>query len=91
MQDDLYARFTCVDCKVNTFEIDEYYMVHDEIWLSAGMRLNGGMLCIGCLEERLGRQLVAADFTSYPINTGFWQARSRRLRSRLTCREAKAA
>ena len=45
-------------------------MVHDAVWQAAGMptdRLQGagrGFLCIGCLEGRLGRKLVARDFTS---------------------------
>jgi hypothetical protein len=38
----------------------EYYFVTDEIWKQAGA--GKGMLCIGCLEERLGRQLRFNDF-----------------------------
>lgn len=48
----------------------EYYMVQDELWVQARKQpVNGkpellvtATLCIGCLEARLGRQLVAADF-----------------------------
>lgn len=44
----------------------EWYMVHDDVWVSAGMERpsesGGGFLCIGCLEERLGRTLTPADF-----------------------------
>jgi hypothetical protein len=28
----------------------------------------GGMLCIECLEKRIGRRLTAADFTDAPVN-----------------------
>lgn len=51
----------CEDCGVNTFDIDEYYMVKDEIWFSVCDDVYG-MLCIGCLEERLGRRLTPTDF-----------------------------
>jgi hypothetical protein len=55
---------------VPTDTTPEYYMVHDELWVQARKQpVNGkpellvtATLCIGCLEARLGRQLVAADF-----------------------------
>jgi hypothetical protein len=40
-------------------------MVTDQVWSSVADR---GMLCIGCLEQRLGRMLHARDFTDAPIN-----------------------
>ena len=49
--------------------INEYYSVHDAIWDAAGMQRDDGMLCVGCLEARLGRQLTHADFDDAPINT----------------------
>ena len=56
----------CVDCNMDTFPNDartsEWYMVHDSVWLAAGMPKRepmtespGDFLCIGCLEARLGR------------------------------------
>ncbi len=77
------ALFKCVDCGVNTNDINEYYMVHDHIWHSVDMASDGGMLCIGCLEERLGRQINAADFTDMPVNYVDFFDRSERLLSRL--------
>jgi hypothetical protein len=77
-----FAAFVCVDCSTNTSEIQEYYMVHDELWHSVGMEPDGGMLCIGCLEKRLGRQLEAKDFTYAPVNHGAFQ-RSERMMNRL--------
>lgn len=61
------AKFICIDCHRNTMVLGEYYMVHETVWKKAhpGMK---GMLCVSCLEKRLQRQLVAADFTHYPIN-----------------------
>jgi len=32
------------------------------------METMGGALCIGCLEERLGRHLTADDFMDVPLN-----------------------
>lgn len=76
--------FACWDCNVNTMEIDEYYMVNDDLWEVATEDFGGhGMLCIGCLEARLGGQLVASDFPDYPINRGVFPY-STRLLSRLT-------
>ena len=52
----------CLDCKRDTHEIGHYYMVSDELWAAAGGA--DGMLCLDCLEGRLGRRLVTADFTA---------------------------
>ena len=75
----------CNDCDVDTFEIEEYYMVWDSVWVEmskdieltsdvevGGIRLkepyqdfpDERMLCIGCLEKRLGRKLAPDDFPS---------------------------
>jgi len=79
-----YTAFNCWDCNVNTLSIDEYYMVDDALWEVATEDFGGdGMLCIGCLEARLGGQLVASDFPDLPINRGVF-GYSTRLQSRLT-------
>ena len=72
------ARLYCVDCEADT--IDENYMVHDGVWPIAK---DGGMLCVGCLEQRIGRELTARDFRDCPLNTD-GPHKSRRLRARLT-------
>ena len=56
----------CADCGVDTIERGEFYMVVDSVWEHA----SGGqeMLCIGCLEQRIGRILTADDFTDVPVN-----------------------
>jgi hypothetical protein len=56
-------------------------MVQDSIWEQYGVDLD--MLCIGCLEDRIGRQLKKTDFTKFPINTDLAWRRSERLRNRL--------
>lgn len=75
--------FNCKDCGINTNDIDEYYMVLDSIWLESGMDKDGGMLCLECLEIRIGRRLIGADFKDgLPINEGFFP-RSERMLDRL--------
>ncbi len=66
-------------------------MVHDHVWHAAGMADADGFLCIGCLEARLGRTLIAADFRSDmfmnstdPAWAGYsWWHRTPRLAARL--------
>lgn len=65
-------------------------MVDDGLWEVATEDFGGhGMLCIGCLEARLGGKLVASDFPDYPINRGFFPY-SARLLNRLTNSEDAA-
>ena len=72
----------CLDCGVDTDAIDEYYMLHNDLWIQANPN-DSGQLCIGCVEGRLGRTLTAADFTDTPINTRNTR-RSERLADRLS-------
>ena len=74
----------CADCGVGTDTIREYYMVHDRIWEQAWAgRRKPQILCIGCLEARLGRRLTRIDFTNVPINDPGQALMSARLRERL--------
>lgn len=60
-------------------------MVHDGVWDAATEDFGGdGMLCIGCLEARLGGKLTADDFTDAPINSGYIFHQSARLQERLS-------
>lgn len=43
-------------------------MSTDAIWARAGMRPHSGMLCIGCLEDRLGHKLKSSNFKECPLN-----------------------
>lgn len=82
--EEIKAGFICLDCNVHTDEIGEYYMIDFDLWNQVHPA-NKGMLCIGCVEERLGRQLHAADFIDALVNEvgGMFQ-QSDRLISRLT-------
>jgi hypothetical protein len=47
----------------------EVYTVRETVWARAGMTPWGGCLCIGCLEERIGRRLKPKDFDrDHPFN-----------------------
>lgn len=80
-------RFFCKSCGIDTSTknkgIAEYYMVEDDVWESAGMTIDGGMLCIGCIEDRLGRKLTPSDFTDCLLNTEGIFPKSDRLKERL--------
>jgi hypothetical protein len=73
----------CVLCGVDTDAIGEFYMVDDELWEKYGVH-HHGQLCIGCLEERLGRKLTPADFTDATLNSDPSEPRSQRLTDRLS-------
>lgn len=77
-------RFLCMDCKTDTGKAGEHYMLKDSVWLAV-VKDNKGMLCIGCIERRLGRQLSALDFNDSYINKpgGFAPFMSMRLLARL--------
>ena len=60
----------------------EHYFIHTPLWLSVMPSLNG-MLCVGCLETRLGRRLLPDDFPPVTINDPRFEAKSLRLLSRL--------
>jgi hypothetical protein len=58
----------CRDCGVDVFDPNEYYMLLDSVWAQTGVEFLGGMLCVGCVEARLGRRLEPGDFSAAPIN-----------------------
>jgi hypothetical protein len=67
----------CLGCRADTLALDEYYMVHDDLWFQASPT-GAGHLCIGCLEARIGRRLTPGDFTSPSLDGRY----SDRLRDR---------
>ena len=82
--------FICLDCGCDTYNW-EYYSVHKELWrlafkkeLEKGIDRTCGMLCIGCLEKRIGKKLTKEDFRDCPLNRGEdWHTKSSRLQDRL--------
>jgi coenzyme F420-reducing hydrogenase beta subunit len=78
-------RGLCADCGVCTYCAGEYYMVRDELWRKYGA--GDGMLCVGCLERRVGRRLEGTDFNFLPLDENH-EFCSRRLLRRLQSRRA---
>jgi len=97
--------FNCMDCdwdvtgplELGADETErtphEYYMLLFPLWEEvAKEEKRGGMLCIGCVEKRLGRKLVKNDFDLGRNKDGgvnnlddtFFGPRSSRLIDRLT-------
>jgi hypothetical protein len=61
------SHWLCLDCSKDTY--DEYYGVHNHLWRRVVDRSQRhGMLCLSCLELRLGRLLRFEDFKNVPSN-----------------------
>ena len=57
----------CKSCGKNThLDPKDYYMLTFELWDKIGC--GDGMLCIGCVEKKLGRKLEARDLLECPLN-----------------------
>jgi hypothetical protein len=56
--------FSCADCGIDMSD-DFGYMLVAPLWLEA-MPGGTGLLCLGCVEHRIGRSLVEADFAITP-------------------------
>jgi hypothetical protein len=70
----------------------EVYTVKPAVWKAARMTYDGGCLCVGCLEGRLGRRLRPHDFLNdngLNLMPGTDRLLSRRMGMSLT--EAEAA
>lgn len=76
-------RFLCLDCNEDTGKLMEFYFVHTDLWLSAAGSKEG-MLCVGCLEERIGRRLTSDDFPDVTINSPRYGQKSQRLINRMS-------
>lgn len=50
----------CKDCGIDVEAAGEYCMLFMPVWMEASA--GADMLCIGCIENRLGRRLTRADF-----------------------------
>lgn len=58
----------CDNCGKDCFkDPKDYYMVNDTVWLSV-MPTKQGILCMDCLETKLGRKLKAEDIPNCPLN-----------------------
>jgi hypothetical protein len=76
------TKWICLGCGENTSKMKEHYFVRSDVWFAAHSS-EAGMLCVGCLEGRLGRVLRPDDFTDAHINNVRRNAMSDRLRNRI--------
>jgi hypothetical protein len=56
----------CFDCGVDTVKTGQWCTLKNAIWAQAARSEPGAVLCLRCIARRLGRSLVAADFTAPP-------------------------
>jgi hypothetical protein len=71
----------CADCGVDVVTIGHWYMVSTEVWAASGLGPDDGVLCLVCLERRLGRPLGQRDFqlTTRANDGWMWRYRGRML------------
>ena len=57
----------CRDCGKNTADDPkDYYMIRNDLWAKYGVAK--GMLCMECIETRIGRKLTKKDLTNCIVN-----------------------
>jgi hypothetical protein len=56
-----------MDCDVDTYVNQHYYMLKNRLWKRINPSVDG-MLCLPCAEKRLGRSLSRKDFKDIPLN-----------------------
>jgi hypothetical protein len=60
----------CKECDKDCFIDDkDYYMVKHEIWSKVGV--GKGMLCMDCIETKIGHKLTKDDIIECPLTTLF--------------------
>jgi hypothetical protein len=64
------GEWDCEDCGKDCFKDEkDYYMIQHDLWEKHGV--GRGMICMDCIEDRLGRKINAADILICPITTMF--------------------
>lgn len=81
-------KFKCRGCGILTNKIGEHYYIDSRLWLQAN-RQHNGMMCIGCVEARIGRSLTPKDFIPCPLHNPKKYFLSTRLKNRLGIKEKK--
>lgn len=74
-------KWNCVDC--NRCTKLEHYFVNSNVWFNLAGMSEKGMLCVDCIEKRIGRKLNSFDFTDAHINNPRTNAMTDKLRSRI--------
>ena len=70
----LKLRTCCRDCARDTTKIGHWYMVWDHVWAASELGREDGVLCLDCLQRRLGCELTLEDFMpADPATRDFWR------------------
>jgi hypothetical protein len=63
-------KWLCASCGKDCYLDDkDYYMVKHHLWKKHGV--GSGMLCMDCMEDRLGHKLTKEDILVCPLTTHF--------------------
>ena len=61
----------CMDCKKDCLKNEkDYYMIQHDLWLKL-VGSHNGMLCMDCLETRLGHKLRKEEILPCPLTEQF--------------------
>lgn len=69
-----------MDCGVDVW--GEYFVIRHELWAEVVGDSHAGLICVMCLEDRMGRRLQPSDFLDVPANDLGWR-KTRRLLERM--------
>ena len=63
------AKLECFDCGVDVIHFShfQYCMLKDSVWKQAAKKHYRKILCVSCIEKRLGRKLEFEDYEITPI------------------------
>lgn len=69
----ILSEWECQCCKKDCFiDPKDYYMIQSDLWNKTAEKPEG-MLCMDCLEEKLGRKLEAKDILPCWVTTYYNQ------------------
>ena len=60
--------FNCKCCGKSTLTNRDYYMLEDKLWLELNNGKYEGMMCMDCVESKLGRKIAIKDLAPVPLN-----------------------
>ncbi len=78
---------SCYDCGCMPWDMGEDFYVNDKLWKKI-MPLDG-IVCVGCFEKRLGRQLTLKDFKPWFRKNRWYGDQRRKLNEPLSKRLAE--
>jgi DNA-directed RNA polymerase subunit RPC12/RpoP len=68
-KEEIRKGFLCMDCGKDIYKSNEYYTLLNKVWHRICPTDWKGILCLTCVEKRLGRKLHRDDFLRCTNNT----------------------